>query len=121
MENFTYLFDTSNVVRGQISVKGPEKADENVVNVLYAIAGHTITENDLHIYNWQIQLILLFSDVYHIDGFVQDCNISIANTPEILQSGTMQSILWWCIHVGFDGSYRVFILVDLIRYLLCCI
>ena len=31
MENLTYLFDTSNVVRRQTSVKGPEKADTKVV------------------------------------------------------------------------------------------
>ena len=30
-----------------------------------------------------------------IDGLVQDCSISIANDPEILQSGTKQSINVW--------------------------
>ena len=82
--------------------KGSEKADENVVNVLYAIACHTIMKNDLHICNWRIKLVPLFSNIVQFDGFLKDCSISISNALDALQSCTTPSIWLWCIRVGFE-------------------
>ena len=48
---------------------------------------------------WQylsVVLMLTFFLTYNIDGLVQDCSNSIANTLELLQSCTKPSICLWC-------------------------